>query len=125
MNTDADILASLKGLADAFNAHDLDRIMSYFAPGCSLDMPRGTEPHGTRFHGIEQVRKGLSGRFESTPDVHYGELEHFVSGDCGMSKWLLTGTTADGGKISVRGCDFYTFRDGLVTRKDSYWKIVA
>jgi hypothetical protein len=25
----------------------------------------------------------------------------------------------------VRGCDFYTFRDELVVRKDSYWKIVA
>jgi hypothetical protein len=24
----------------------------------------------------------------------------------------------------VRGCDFYTFREGLVVRKDSYWKIV-
>jgi hypothetical protein len=24
----------------------------------------------------------------------------------------------------VWGCDFYTFRDGKVTRKDSYWKIV-
>lgn len=125
MNRDADILASLKGLADAFNAHDLERIMSYFAADCSLDMPRGAAPHGTRFQGTEQVRKGLSGRFESTPDVHYSEVEHFVSGDQGMSKWLLTGTKADGEKIKVRGCDFYTFRDGLVTRKDSYWKIVA
>jgi hypothetical protein len=24
----------------------------------------------------------------------------------------------------VHGCDFYTFRDGKVIRKDSYWKIV-
>lgn len=27
-------------------------------------------------------------------------------------------------RIEVRGCDFYTFRDGQVIRKDSYWKIV-
>jgi hypothetical protein len=26
--------------------------------------------------------------------------------------------------IEVRGCDFYTFRDGKVIGKDSYWKIV-
>ena len=25
---------------------------------------------------------------------------------------------------SVRGCDHWEFRDGKVTRKDSYWKIV-
>lgn len=42
-----------------------------------------------------------------------------------MSKWLLTGTNLQGEKLSVRGCDFYTFKDGKVTRKDSYWKIVV
>jgi hypothetical protein len=44
--------------------------------------------------------------------------------DTGMSKWTLTGTRRDGQRIEVWGCDFYTFRDGKVTRKDSYWKIV-
>jgi hypothetical protein len=27
-------------------------------------------------------------------------------------------------QIEVNGCDFYTFRDGKITKKDSYWKIV-
>jgi ketosteroid isomerase-like protein len=124
MVTEGEILTKLDRLAAAFNAHDVDGVMSYFAPDCSLDMPRGTEPYGTRFQGIDQVRKGLVGRFQSTPDVHYSDLEHFVSGECGMSKWLLTGTKLNGEKVVVRGCDFYTFRDGLVVRKDSYWKIV-
>lgn len=124
MNNDAHLLAVLHELADAFNAHDIDGVMSCFAPDCSLDMPRGPEPHGTRFEGFEQVRTGLLTRFATTPDVHYSDLEHFVSGTCGMSKWLLTGTKVDGAKVRVRGCDFYTFRDGRVIRKDSYWKIV-
>ena len=63
-------------------------------------------------------------RFETVADVHYGELEHFVSGHCGISKWLLKGTKRTGEKINVRGCDFYMFRDGKVIRKDSYWKIM-
>jgi ketosteroid isomerase-like protein len=119
------ILAALNGLAEAFNEHDIDKVMSFFAPDCSLDMPRGAEPHGTRHIGFDAVRRGLLTRFETTPDVHYSELEHFVSGDCGMSKWLLTGTKADGEKVAVRGCDFYTFRGGKVIKKDSYWKIVG
>jgi hypothetical protein len=41
-----------------------------------------------------------------------------------MSKWTLTGTTREGKAIEVQGCDFYTFHDGKVTCKDSYWKIV-
>ena len=124
MAGDEHILAALKGLADAFNEHDIDQVMSFFAPDCSLDMPRGSEPHGSRCIGFDSVRRGLRTRFETTPDVHYGELEHFVSGNCGMSKWLLTGTKLNGEKVRVRGCDFYTFRDGKVIRKDSYWKIV-
>ncbi len=68
----------------------------------------------------------MATRFQGLPDVHYGNAEHFVdeSAAAGISKWLLTGTTPDGTGRKVQGCDFYTFRDGLVARKDSYWKIV-
>ncbi len=111
-------------LCAAFNAHDSDRIMAHFAEDSSLDMPRGGKPWGTRFTGKDAVRKGLAIRFETTPDVHYGEDRHWVSGSMGVSEWLLTGTTKDGNKIKVRGCDHYEFRSGRVIRKDSYWKIV-
>ena len=114
----------LEGLAAAFNAHDIERIMSFFAEDCRLDMPRGPDPHGRRLEGKAAVRDGLLGRLRGLPDVHYGGLEHHVSGNCGMSKWLLTGTRTDGVKVRVRGCDFYTFENGLVIIKDSYWKIV-
>ncbi|SDG03941.1 nuclear transport factor 2 family protein [Rhodobacter capsulatus] len=119
------VLKALDGLAAGFNAHDIDTIMGFFAEDCSLDMPRGPEPYGNRFAGLDAVRQGIMSRFEATPDVHYGEIEHFASGSTGMSKWLLTGTTAKGEQVRVRGCDFYTFEDGKVTRKDSYWKIVV
>jgi ketosteroid isomerase-like protein len=121
-----DIRASLTALCDAFNAHDLDRIMSFFADDCTLDMPRGSEPWGSRFAGKPAVRAALAMRFEGLPDVHYGSEEHFVdaAAGTGMSKWVLTGTTPAGEKRNVHGCDFYTFRDGKVVRKDSYWKIV-
>lgn len=125
MPDDASIRAVLDELSAAFNAHDIDRIMGFFAEDCSLDLPRGSEPHGSRFVGRDEVRRGLMTRFETTPDVHYGEVEHFVAGDTGMSKWLLTGTTPSGERICVRGCDFYTFRGGKVVRKDSYWKILS
>jgi ketosteroid isomerase-like protein len=40
-------------------------------------------------------------------------------------QWQVSGVTAAGEKIRARGCDFYSFRNGKVTRKDSYWKIVT
>lgn len=119
------IIAALDGLAAGFNAHDIEAIMSFFDDECSLDLPRGPEPYGRRYVGRAEVRRGLMTRFETTPDVQYGEIEHFAAGNTGMSKWLLTGTTLAGEPVRVHGCDFYTFRNGKVTRKDSYWKIVV
>ena len=121
-----DIRSTLTELCDAFNAHDLDRIMACFADDCVLEMPRGNKPWGSRFEGKAKVRDALATRFEGLPDVHYGNGEHFVdaAANTGISKWLLTGTARDGTKKEVQGCDFYTFRDGKVIRKDSYWKIV-
>ena len=115
---------TLKAIANAFNDHDLDRIMAFFADDCSLDMPRGPDPWGQRFTGKAAVRAGLASRLKGLPDVHYGDDRHWVSGNSGFSTWLLTGTTPEGRRVSVRGCDHYEFRDGKVIRKDSYWKIV-
>jgi len=117
-------LEALKQVLDAFNRHDLDAIMSHFADDCVLETPRGPEPWGSRFVGRDEVRRGLAARFEGIPDVHYGDEDHFVSGDRGVSEWTISGTTVQGRRIEVRGCDLWTFGDdGTITRKDSFWKI--
>ena len=117
--------ATLEDLVDAFNRHDVDRIMEFFSEDASVDMPRGTDPWGTRYVGKAEVRKGLASRFSGIPDVHYGEDRHWVCGDRAVSEWLLTGTSTSGEKIRVRGCDLFEIRDGKIIRKDSYWKIVG
>lgn len=117
-------IQTLKDILDAFNQHDLDAIMSFFADDCSFDMPRGPDPWGARYTGKADVRRALATRFAGLPDVHYGEDRHWLSGNLGVSEWLLTGTTPEGRKVRVRGCDLWEFADGMVIRKDSYWKIV-
>ena len=42
------IRRTLKALCGAFNAHDLDAIMTHFADDCVLEMPRGPDPWGAR-----------------------------------------------------------------------------
>jgi ketosteroid isomerase-like protein len=116
--------ATLKDFLDAFNAHDLDATMAFFADDCELCMPRGKEPGGTRYVGKPAVRDGLATRFMGIPDVHYGEDSHWVAGNLGVSTWLLTGTTTAGEPIRVRGVDLLEFRNGEIIKKDSYWKII-
>jgi ketosteroid isomerase-like protein len=122
--THPSLMEAAKAILEAFNAHDLDRVMAFFAEDCSLDMPRGPDPWGQRYIGKAAVREGLAGRFKGLPDVHYGEARHWGDRDRVVSEWLLTGTRPGGQEVRVRGCDHYEFRDGKVVRKDSYWKIV-
>jgi ketosteroid isomerase-like protein len=89
-------------------------------------MPRGPHPWGERHVGLAAIRQALAGRFAGIPDVHYGNDSHWVAtdGTHGVSEWTLTGTTTSGQQLNVRGCDHWTFRDGKIFKKDSYWKIV-
>ncbi len=114
----------LKDFLAAFNRHDLDAIMSYFAEDCVFYMPRGASPRGDRYTGKAEVRAGLAKRFEGIPDVHYGEDKHWVCGDLGVSEWTLTGTSTAGQSIEVRGVDLLEFAAGKIIRKDSFWKIL-
>ncbi len=117
--------ALLENFLDAFNRHDLDAIMGHFAEDCVFYSPRGAGPRGDRYTGKTEVRAGLSKRFESIPDVHYGEDRHWVCGDFGVSEWTLTGSSVAGQRIEVRGVDLLEFADGKITRKDSFWKIIG
>jgi ketosteroid isomerase-like protein len=113
----------LRDIAAGFDTHDLDRIMRHFADDAVFESSRGPEAYGQRFEGIEAIRDAFAARFSGIPDVRYQEDDHFASGDRGASEWTLSGTTTEGQRIEVRGCDLWTFRDGKVVKKDSYWKI--
>lgn len=114
----------LRQVLEAFNRHDLDAIMSYFAEDCVFESPRGEDAWGSRFVGRDEVRRGLAARFDGIPDIRYIEDSHFVADHRGVSEWTLTGTTTGGEYIEVRGCDLWTFDDdGLIVRKDSFWKL--
>jgi len=114
----------LKEFLDAFNQHHLDAIMDFFAEDCVFYMPRGSAPRGDKYVGKNEVRAGLAKRFQGIPDVHYGEDQHWVCDNFGVSEWTLTGTSVSGKKIEVRGVDLLEFSQGKITRKDSFWKIV-
>ena len=124
MAGDDEKLAVLQRVLDGFNAHDLDAILANFVEDCVFESPRGPDPWGRRFVGKYEVRAGLGARFRGIPDVSYRGEGDFVAGDRGVSEWTLTGTTVDGERLEVRGCDLWTFRGDRITRKDSYWKIV-
>ncbi|MDQ4025524.1 MAG: nuclear transport factor 2 family protein [Actinomycetota bacterium] len=117
-------IATMKEFLAAFNRHDVDAIMSYFVDDCEFDTPRGPVPFGRRLRGTEEVREGIAARFSGIPDVSYSDDVHWACGDRGASEWTLRGTSVDGERIEVRGCDLFVFEGDKIKRKDSFWKIV-
>jgi ketosteroid isomerase-like protein len=116
-------LRMIRAITTAFDEHDLDGILAHFADDAVFEAPRGPDPWGKRFVGHDEIRDAFAGRFSGIPNIRYQEDEHFVDGDRGASEWTLSGTTTAGERIEVRGCDLWTFRDGKVVKKDSFWKI--
>ena len=123
-SAEATTTPSLQALLDAFNAHDVDAILSLFTEDCVYDAPRGPAPGGRRFVGKDQVRKGFQARFDGIPDVVWADARHWSSGDRGVSEWTIRGTQSTGEPIEVRGCDLFEFSAGKIRRKDSFWKII-
>ena len=122
--TRLEMASRLQAFLDAFNAQDVDAIMSFFADDCVMEMPRGPAPGGQRLVGKPQVRAGIQARFDGIPDIHYGDDRRWICGERGVSEWTIRGTQPNGDFIEVRGCDLFEFTDGKISRKDSFWKIV-
>jgi ketosteroid isomerase-like protein len=112
----------LQSFADAFNAHDLEGIMSHMTDDCVFQASGGPDVDGAQFRGQRDVRKAFEDVFLTFPDARWNHPRHFVSGDRGFSEWTFTGTRADGTRVEVAGCDLFTFRDGKISAKNSFRK---
>lgn len=108
---------------EAWNSHDLDRLMTLFADDCVFEASGGPEYCGRRFEGRADVAAAFGDVLASMPDAHWGDGRHYaLTDDYGVSEWRLTGTMPDGRHLDVLGCDFLTVADGLIVRKNSFRK---
>jgi steroid delta-isomerase-like uncharacterized protein len=107
---------------NGWNRHDVDVLMTFMADDCIFESTAGPEVCGARHAGRERVRAAFARVFEVFPDARFGDARHFVAGNRGVSEWLFTGTTAEGKKIEVNGCDLFTFEGDKIALKSSYFK---
>lgn len=112
----------LQAFADAWNRHDAEALMSFMTEDCVFDASAGPDVCGTHYAGREAVRAGYAEVWSTFPDAHWGNARHFVQGERGVSEWTFTGTSADGTRVEVNGCDLFTFRNGKIAVKNSYRK---
>jgi steroid delta-isomerase-like uncharacterized protein len=129
--SDADDPAALEGRIgaynDAWNAHDLDAIMSMHAP----DMVFENHTAGERAEG-QAVREHIGSIFETWPDITFSTRRLYVRDGLVVHEWTATATHANemrrgdlvaeptGKEVAWDGLDVIPFDDGLVKRKDVY-----
>lgn len=108
---------------EAWNSHDLERLMRLFADDCIFEASGGPECWGRRYGGRGQLRAAFADVFNSMPNANWSDGRHFViSDDYGVSEWRLTATLLNGGRVDVQGCDFLTVRGNEIVRKNSFRK---
>lgn len=108
----------------AFNSRDADRVASYFAEDGVFATARGPDPWGHRVQGRDNIRDFVARRFEVVPDMKWEHDYKYVTENRAVTVWTVTGKSTGGETFNYRGCDLYDFRDGKITYKDTFWKIV-
>lgn len=115
-------LVLLDRFAAAWNAHDVDTLMACMTDDGVFESAAGATVAGTRSVGTAAVRKAYQAVFDTYPDARWNEPRHFVASDRAVTEWRFTGTTREGQKVEVNGCDVFTLRGGRIALKNSYRK---
>jgi steroid delta-isomerase-like uncharacterized protein len=123
----AELDRAIQRYNEAWNAHDLDAIVSMHAG----DMVFENHTAGESAQG-EEVRRHIASIFETWPDIHFATRRLYVRDGLVAQEWTATAThqhtmrrgdlvaEPTGKRIEWRGMDLIPFENGLVKRKDVY-----
>jgi uncharacterized protein (TIGR02246 family) len=112
----------LEGFNQAWNAHDVDAMMSFMADDCVFVASAGPGRDGQRHVGRDAVRKAYLAVLGEMPDARWHAHEVFVVGRTAFSLWTLTGTTPDGAPVEVDGIDHFEIEAGRIKTKNAFRK---
>ena len=101
---------------EAFNRHDVDRMMNLMADDCIFENTYPA-PDGTRYSGTDAVTEFWKAFFEGSPNAHIDIEDIFGAGNHCVMRWRYT--WGDG---HVRGVDIFKVEEGLIHEKLSYVK---
>ena len=120
MSQRADRLKELThGFVEAFNRHDLDGVMGYFADDAVYD-----DGLGHVFHGLDDIRaafapllSGARGQIAFEGEDYFAD----AAADKVMTSWSLA-MDIEGQRKVMRGLDLLTFEGDKIAIKSAYCK---
>lgn len=119
----------------AFNAHDLDRILSFYTSDCTVE----NAGLGRVYHGLLEVRQYYNDFFKAFPDIKVEFKIDFRSGEWSATQWVVTGTNkgnlpemanmpeipATNKKVSYKGATINQMWGDKISRETDYWNMAA
>ncbi len=111
----ADLRRTIERYSEAWNAQDVDAILSFHAPG----MVFHNHTAGERAEG-DAVGPHIAGIFERNPDLRFTGRRTYACDGLVVSEWTATATNRDGERVEWDGVDVFPFENGLIARKDVY-----
>ncbi len=113
-------LEAVSAFNDAFNAHDVERVMALMTEDAVFENTRPA-PDGERHEGQAAVRAFWEAFFARSPRARFEAEEIFAAGDRCVVRWIYH-WEREGKPGHVRGVDVFRVRDGRVAEKLSYVK---
>jgi steroid delta-isomerase-like uncharacterized protein len=107
--------ATIERYNDAWNAHDVDAIVGFHAPGMVFE----NHTAGESVEG-DAVGPHIAEIFRNWPDLAFRGRRLYAREGLVVSEWTATATTPDGRKLEWDGIDVFPFEDGRILRKDVY-----
>ena len=116
-------MSLLRHFGKAFNKGDIEGILECVTEDFQWRLAGGPDaPDGKVVSGKDAVRAALQERDLTTKEIKFSETSIHFTEEKVFGCFRATGELNDGTVVDQRGIDIYTFRDGKIAVKDSYWK---
>ena len=116
-------MSLLRHFGKAFNKGDIEGILECVTEDFQWRLAEGPDaPDGKVVSGKDAVRAALQERDLTTKEIKFSETSIHFTEEKVFGCFRATGELGDGTVVDQRGIDIYTFRDGKIAVKDSYWK---
>lgn len=99
----------------AWNAHDLDGILAFHAPGMVFE----NHTVGERVEG-DEVGPHIQAIFDRWPDLRFTSRRLYARDRLVVSEWTARATDPEGRLLEWDGVDLFPCENGLILRKDVY-----
>ena len=124
-----DLVAFAKTFNDAWNSHDMENILRFYAPDCVSD----DVGQASQLHGREGLRSMLELYWKAFPDLRFKITDTVAQNSRMAIAWMAEGTHEGAimnipptrHKVEVRGMSIVDVKDGMVVRAQYIWDIAG